>query len=69
MERFYTNLWDKQMGKLAALREAQLWMLRKRDAKGLGIARGLASDEEESQPTQGVPPRYWAAFVLSGDWR
>lgn len=28
MERFYENLWTKEMGKLKALREAQLWMLR-----------------------------------------
>jgi CHAT domain-containing protein len=28
MERFYSNMWDKRMGKLEALREAQLWMLR-----------------------------------------
>jgi CHAT domain-containing protein len=33
MERFYANLWRKKMGRLEALREAQLWLLNK-DAKG-----------------------------------
>ncbi len=38
MERFYENLWLKKMGKLEALRQAQLWMLeenREGDGKGL----------------------------------
>ena len=35
MERFYDNLWTKEMGKLEALREAQLWMLRERGPRGL----------------------------------
>ncbi len=65
MERFYEGLWGKGMGELEALREAQLWMLRK------GRERGLVPlDEEPSASRSGrVPPRYWAAFVLSGDWR
>jgi CHAT domain-containing protein/Tfp pilus assembly protein PilF len=33
MERFYANLWQKKMGRLEALREAQLWLLNK-NAKG-----------------------------------
>ncbi len=38
MERFYENLWLKKMGKLEALRKAQLWMLarnRKEDGEAL----------------------------------
>jgi CHAT domain-containing protein len=31
MERFYDNLWHKKMGRLEALREAQLWFLTKDD--------------------------------------
>jgi len=53
MSRFYENLLRHKMGKLEALREAQLWMLkenrRKFDGEGL--------------------PYTWGAFVLSGDWR
>ena len=65
MQRFYENLWDKKMDKLAALREAQLWMLRE------GQERGLVRIDQ-SQPAKEAkrtPPFYWAAFVLSGDWR
>jgi tetratricopeptide (TPR) repeat protein len=70
MERFYANLWHKQMGKLAALREAQLWMLRE-GAKQPDVLRGLQRlPKEGRERTDGkLPPYYWAAFVLSGDWR
>ena len=65
MQRFYENLWDKKMSKLDALREAQIWMLKE------GRQRGLDLEEPgPKKPTSGrLPPRYWAAFVLSGDWR
>ena len=80
MERFYDNLWGKKMGKLAALREAQRWALRNpaefyakltEDEKRVATkVRGLATNEA-TLPTDnpGLPPFYWAAFVLSGDWR
>lgn len=70
MERFYENLWNKQMGKLEALREAQLWMLKGQAVKA-ARQRGLKFLDEEIPPNeQGkLPPYYWAAFVLSGDWR
>jgi CHAT domain-containing protein len=63
MERFYENLWKKKMDKLGALREAQLWMLSGR-LSGDG-ARSESPSAEEIR----VKPYYWAAFVLSGDWR
>jgi CHAT domain-containing protein len=64
MVRFYENLWRSKepLGKLAALREAQLWMLRE------GVKRGLVRRTAGKEPTR-TPPHYWAAFVLSGDWR
>jgi CHAT domain-containing protein len=70
MGRFYQNLWanrDKQPGKLEALREAQLWLLRN-GAEELGRTRGglVRPDVEPKGP---LPPSYWAAFMLSGDWR
>ncbi len=38
MERFYENLWLEKMGKLEALRAAQLWMLeRNREEDGVGL--------------------------------
>ncbi|MDX1944997.1 MAG: tetratricopeptide repeat protein [Pirellulaceae bacterium] len=63
MERFYENLWTKNMGKLQALREAQLWMLKERGP------RGLTRIETGDTPQNRLPPYYWAPFVLSGDWR
>ena len=62
MERFYDNLWNKEMGKLESLREAQLWLLRERGARGLDLIPST------TQPKR-LPAYYWAAFVLSGDWR
>jgi len=65
MERFYRNMWNENMGKLAALREAQLWMLRE------GSAHEKMPTEKKpktAKPTR-LPPFFWGAFVLSGDWR
>jgi CHAT domain-containing protein/tetratricopeptide (TPR) repeat protein len=62
MERFYDNVWNKNMGKLAALREAQIWMLRSRGARGLTLGGRKPLDNR-------IPPYFWGAFVLSGDWR
>jgi CHAT domain-containing protein/tetratricopeptide (TPR) repeat protein len=60
MERFYENLWHKKLSKQEALRQAQLAMLRGELRRGAEIER-----EQDSR----LPPYYWAAFVLSGDWR
>jgi CHAT domain-containing protein len=69
MERFYDNLWRKKMSKLAALRESQVWMLRE-GPKQSGLRRGLdlGDDAPQTEARRGLPPYYWAAFVLSGDW-
>ena len=80
MTEFYKNLWEKKLGKLEALRQAQLTMLRQYDPK-TGRLRGrgagplspvdpakLAAAEKANRPKP-VSPFYWAAFVLSGDWR
>jgi hypothetical protein len=35
-----------------------------------GIARGLVRDDVPQPAKDGrLPPYYWAAFVLSADWR
>jgi CHAT domain-containing protein len=70
MQRFYENVWQKRMSKVEALRDAQLWMLRE-GPKRSGLLRGLdiASDVSPTDKDHGLPPYYWAAFVLSGDWR
>jgi CHAT domain-containing protein len=66
MERFYRNLWEREMSRLDALREAQLHFLKNPDAVR-GEFRGLDFIEDD-QP-QRTSPKYWAAFQLSGDWR
>lgn len=71
MDRFYENLWDKKLPKLEALRQAQLWLL-KEGRRQPELARSLEAvpDEPTGSPAGArLPPFYWAAFVLSGDWR
>jgi CHAT domain-containing protein len=75
MVRIYDNLWKKKMGKLEALREAQLWMLNhgveQPEIQRELVARGLKEFEGDTNAPKSnrLPPYYWAAFVLSGDWR
>jgi tetratricopeptide (TPR) repeat protein/CHAT domain-containing protein len=70
METFYDNLWHKGMGKLEALRQAQLAVLKPGPKSKSGTQRGLIpTDEPAAKPSDRCPPFYWAAFVLSGDWR
>jgi CHAT domain-containing protein/tetratricopeptide (TPR) repeat protein len=64
MVDFYDNLWSKKMSRLEALRQAQLNMLREGIRRGLDLAPDQQPDEQRR-----LPPFYWAAFVLSGDWR
>jgi CHAT domain-containing protein/tetratricopeptide (TPR) repeat protein len=70
MTRFYDNLWTRKMPKAEALREAQLFLLR--EAPQQGLLRGVPRlDAPETLPAadRRTPPFYWAAFVISGDWR
>ena len=61
---FYENLWKNKLPALEALRQAQLHMLRE------GARRGLPLEKDQPATGDGrLPPYYWAAFVLSGDWR
>jgi CHAT domain-containing protein len=58
MSRAYANWWSGKGTKLGGLVEAQRWLLKE----------GVAGPG--GKPTKGrTPPHYWAAFVLSGDWR
>jgi CHAT domain-containing protein/tetratricopeptide (TPR) repeat protein len=76
MIEFYKNLWEKKLGKLEALRQAQLTMLRNYAPKegNLSGPRGPGptspvTPEGLAKAHEPISPRYWAAFVLSGDWR
>jgi CHAT domain-containing protein len=53
MGLFYENLWQKGLGQHAALRAAQLEMIRRNRERHGGDAR----------------PVTWGAFVLDGEWR
>jgi CHAT domain-containing protein/tetratricopeptide (TPR) repeat protein len=78
MEEFYANLWQRQLPKVEALRQAQLTVLkdpervRRRQAE---LAKaGLRAPEEEAAPLpkpgtggERSHPVLWAAFTLSGD--
>jgi CHAT domain-containing protein/Tfp pilus assembly protein PilF len=72
MSRFYDNLWQKHMSRLEALREAQLWILRE-GTKQKDLLRGLDPIADAEGPIADesgrLSPYYWAAFMLSGDWR
>jgi CHAT domain-containing protein len=61
MREFYRQVWSKDpVSKAEALRKAQIWMLENWKRRGT----------LERQAPQAPPsPYYWAAFVLSGDWR
>jgi CHAT domain-containing protein len=68
MEEFYTNLWHNHLSPLESLRQAQLAMLR--GTVKAGQERGLHRlDVLPKTSTGKLSPYYWAAFVLSGDWR
>jgi CHAT domain-containing protein len=61
MCEFYKRLWDsKPLAKAKALQEAQVWMIEK------GSLRGVPEPKDADGP---LPPFFWAAFTLAGDWR
>jgi CHAT domain-containing protein len=64
MVEFYRNLWQKKMTKLEALRQAQLKMLRDEFPRP-----GKSADDQSAAKDRRLPPFFWGAFVLSGDWR
>jgi len=78
MEKFYTNLLQHRMGKLDALRNAQLQMLKEHRANTPQNSRGLGAKPTKIQATKpSVEPASrlkvpttanWAAFQLSGKW-
>lgn len=73
MERFYQNLWtrnvSKQLNKRDALREAQRWMLREGkgqlDPEHRGVKGMWKRLTRGGIPT--LSPLYWAAFQVAGE--
>ena len=71
MVRFYGNLWSGKMSKLDALLNAQRWLLNE-GKQHPELYRGLESADASADTVRQdgrLTPRYWAAFILSGDWR
>jgi CHAT domain-containing protein len=66
---FYRNLWEKKLPKGEALRQAQLKMLRGELVPVAAPADGARGLKRPEAPRDYRNPYYWAAFVLSGDWR
>jgi CHAT domain-containing protein len=80
MVEFYRNLWVRKLSKVEALRQAQLRLARGEllpggdalAALGGNVATAAAATRGVVRPeaaTDTRAPQYWAAFVLSGDWR
>ena len=74
MNQFYKRLWDRDhpVGKLEALRQAQLEMIRRYDPRAQKLVdrgRGIDLDTTSVDTSHRLSPKYWAAFELSGDWR
>lgn len=67
MGSFYDNLWRKKLSRAEALRRAQAEMLN--DKVLSGKQRGMEFSTPRQGKIQRLSPFYWAAFVLSGDWR
>lgn len=67
MEEFYRNYLERELSPREALREAQLWALNNPDLVPRG-ADAPAAESESGAPAR-LPPQYWAAFTLAGDWR
>lgn len=64
MTEFYRNLWERKLGRLEALRQAQLAMLR----GALPLAGNVDPHAKADTPRR-RPPFAWAAFSLSGRWK
>ena len=73
MAEFYRNMWEKKLPKIEALRQAQLTIINKyrvADEAG-GISGPLVERPQNSKGVEAdrLPPRFWAGFILSGDWK
>jgi CHAT domain-containing protein len=73
MAEFYRSAWDEKhtLTKAEALRRAQLALMwgTVKDGKFRGPGKVPEKLPAGVKPSPRLPPLYWAAFVLSGDWR
>lgn len=71
MERFYESMLDAKAphSRVEALRAAQIWMIRHGRPALNDALKAQRSNPLPGPATARLPAYYWAAFVLSGDWR
>ena len=80
MGAFYTNLWQRRLSPLESLRQAQLSIMRSYNRQAgrwrspdfsqtVPLPAGGAAEKPAAGRRTTLSPVYWAAFVLSGDWR
>jgi CHAT domain-containing protein len=67
MTYYYENLWRRRLGPLEALRQAQLKVLTDGTASDQDRRLGPTERKSTAVSVARVHPRYWAAWVLSGD--
>jgi CHAT domain-containing protein/tetratricopeptide (TPR) repeat protein len=69
MEEFYRNVFERRQGKAEAFRQAQVAMLRRYEPKTRRLRPSPEPGRPDTARPSALPAAYWAAFVLSGDWR
>ncbi|MBY0228539.1 MAG: CHAT domain-containing protein, partial [Gemmataceae bacterium] len=69
MGDFYAQAWDGKTPMGEALGKAQLAMLFGKTLEGKPRGAGKVPVKLPAGDGKRLPPFYWAAFVLSGDWR
>ena len=80
MTTCYSNIWQGKLSTLESLRQAQLAMLRNDDhqagrwrapdfSQTVALPASSTAEKPEAVRRRRLSPAYWAAFVLSGDWR
>ena len=65
MKEFYTHYLKDGKSPLEALHMAQRWAIEHPDE----VDRGATLGVQREMRTKKLPPKYWAAFTLSGSWQ
>ena len=69
MVEFYRNLWERRLGPLEALRQAQIAMIHRYDSRTRTLLDAETAVVRDGGKSHRASPALWASFLLSGDWR